>query len=101
MDLRIIPSIGAATASAARAAQPAAAAGGANFTKVLDSALKSVSQAQNDATTLQRQYQLGADSVSLEDTMVSMQKAQVGFQAALALRNRLVSAYTDIMNMQV
>jgi len=30
-----------------------------------------------------------------------MQKAQVSFQAALTVRNRLVAAYTDIMNMQV
>jgi flagellar hook-basal body complex protein FliE len=30
-----------------------------------------------------------------------MQKAQVGFQATLAVRNRLVQAYSDIMNMQV
>ena len=33
--------------------------------------------------------------------MVSMQKAQIGFQAAVTVRNKLVSAYTDIMNMQV
>jgi flagellar hook-basal body complex protein FliE len=33
--------------------------------------------------------------------MIAMQKAQVGFQAALAVRNRLVSAYTDVMNMSV
>ena len=44
---------------------------------------------------------MGAETVSLEDTMVAMQKAQVGFQAAVTVRNRLVSAYTDIMNMQV
>ncbi|HQD82338.1 MAG TPA: flagellar hook-basal body complex protein FliE, partial [Quisquiliibacterium sp.] len=49
----------------------------------------------------QRQYQMGVDTVSIEDTMVAMQKAQIGFQSALAVRNRLVSAYTDIMNMQV
>jgi flagellar hook-basal body complex protein FliE len=40
-------------------------------------------------------------SVSLEETMVAMQKAQVGFQATLAVRNRLVAAYSEIMNMQV
>jgi flagellar hook-basal body complex protein FliE len=30
-----------------------------------------------------------------------MQKAQIGFQAAVTVRNKLVSAYTDIMNMPV
>jgi flagellar hook-basal body complex protein FliE len=39
--------------------------------------------------------------VSLEDAMVSMQKANISFQAAVQVRNRLVSAYTDVMNMQI
>jgi len=39
--------------------------------------------------------------VSLEETMVAIQKAQIGFSATLNVRNRMVQAYTDIMNMQV
>jgi flagellar hook-basal body complex protein FliE len=39
--------------------------------------------------------------VSLEETMLAMQKAQVGFQATLHVRNRMVQAYSDIMNMSV
>jgi flagellar hook-basal body complex protein FliE len=39
--------------------------------------------------------------VSLEETMVAMQKAQIGFQATLQVRNKLVQAYSEIMNMQV
>ncbi len=42
-----------------------------------------------------------ADYAAREQTMVSMQKAQIGFQAAVTVRNKLVSAYTDIMNMPV
>jgi flagellar hook-basal body complex protein FliE len=45
--------------------------------------------------------QLGNPSVSLEETMVAMQKAQIGFQTALQVRNRMVQSYTEIMNMQV
>jgi len=45
--------------------------------------------------------QLDNPSVSLEETMIAMQKAQIGFQATLHVRNRLVQAYSDIMNMQV
>ena len=37
----------------------------------------------------------------LQDSMVAMQKAQIGFQATLQVRNRLVQAYSDIMSMQV
>ena len=72
-----------------------------DFGSALTSALKSVSDSQNEATTLQNELQLDNPTVSLEQTMVSMQKAQIGFQAALSVRNRLVQSYTDIMNMQV
>jgi len=71
------------------------------FSVALKSALSSVSAAQNDASRLQREVQLENPKVSLEETMVAIQKAQIGFQATLHVRNRMVQAYTDIMNMQV
>ena len=64
-------------------------------------ALKAVCDSQNEAARLQNELQMDNPTVSLEQTMVSMQKAQIGFQAALSVRNRLVQSYTDIMNMQV
>jgi flagellar hook-basal body complex protein FliE len=74
---------------------------GGGFQAALTQALGSVSNAQNQAGRLQREVQIGNPEVSLEETMVAMQKAQIGFQATLAVRNRLVSAYSEIMNMQV
>ena len=78
-----------------------AAATGPGFSDAFKTALQAVSQAQNEAGRLQQEVQLGNPKVSLEETMLSMQKAQVGFQAALNVRNRMVQAYTDVMNMQV
>jgi flagellar hook-basal body complex protein FliE len=72
-----------------------------DFSSAMSNALKAVSDQQNDADRLQRELQMDNPTVSLEQTMVSMQKAQIGFQAALTVRNRLVQSYTDIMNMQV
>ncbi len=80
------------------AAAPAAAG---SFHDVMAQALQSVSQSQLEAQDLQRELQLDNPTVSLEQTMVSMQKAQIGFQAALSVRSRLVQAYSEIMNMQV
>lgn len=74
---------------------------GANFSAALSQALASVSQAQDHAAMLQREVQLENPKVSLEQTMVAIQKAQIGFQATIHVRNRMVQAYTDIMNMQV
>ena len=73
----------------------------AGFQQALGKALGAVSQSQNEASALQREVQLDNPTVSLEQTMVSMQKAQIGFQATLQVRNRMVAAYSDIMNMQV
>ncbi len=74
---------------------------GTGFQQALGKALGAVNKAQLDATALQREVQLDNPTVSLEQTMVAMQKAQIGFQATLQVRNRLVQAYSDIMNMQV
>ena len=49
----------------------------------------------------QREVALDNPAVSIEQTMIAMQRSQIGFQAALQVRNRLVQAYSDIMNMQV
>lgn len=65
------------------------------------SVLSSVSQLQSEAQELQKQVQLQNPDVTLEQAMVAMQKAQIGFQATLHVRNRMVQAYSDIMNMQV
>jgi flagellar hook-basal body complex protein FliE len=109
MDVRLTPAMLSTLQDALRtgaspsvgATGPGAHAGGPSFATALGDALKSVSQAQRGASELQRQFQSGVEGVSLEETMIAMQKAQIGFQAALAVRNRLVSAYTDVMNMSV
>jgi flagellar hook-basal body complex protein FliE len=74
---------------------------GGGFAAAMSQALKSVSEQQLQAQHLQREVQLDNPTVSLEQTMIAMQKGQLGFQAALQVRNQLVRAYTDIMNMQV
>ena len=82
-------------------ARAAAPVGAGSFGAAMSQALQSVSRAQTEASTLQRELQLDNPKVSLEQTMVAMQKSQLGFQATLQVRNRLVQAYSDIMNMQV
>jgi flagellar hook-basal body complex protein FliE len=111
MEVRLTPAMlsslqerlraGAPSVPAAGGAGAAAAGGGSSFAAALGDALKDVSQSQKTSTEMQRRFQAGVEGVGLEETMIAMQKAQIGFQAALAVRNRLVSAYTDVMNMQV
>ena len=71
------------------------------FRTAMSEALKGVSQNQFQAERLQRELTLDNPTVSVEQTVMAMQKAQIGFQAALQVRNRFAQAYSDIMNMQV
>jgi flagellar hook-basal body complex protein FliE len=73
----------------------------AGFGAALKHALESVSAQQLQAQTLSREFQLGNPDVGLEETMIAAQKASISFQAAVQVRNRLVSVYTEIMGMNV
>lgn len=79
----------------------AAAVPAGGFKSAMADALKEVSHNQLEAQRLQREVMLDNPNVSLEETVLAMQKAQVGFQATLQVRNRLAMAYSEIMNMQV
>jgi len=70
-----------------------------SFGKILKNAVDSVNASQAQAKTLATAYEKGDPTVDLPEVMVSLQKASVSFQAMLQVRNRLVSAYEDIMKM--
>jgi flagellar hook-basal body complex protein FliE len=72
-----------------------------SFSDALKAQLDNVSKAQVQADQMGERFAAGDDKVSLSDTMIAMQKASISFQATVQVRNKLVSAYHDIMNMQV
>jgi flagellar hook-basal body complex protein FliE len=82
-------------------ADAAGAAPKADFADALKASLAQVNDSQAKAGELGQRFALGDDSVSLSDTMIAMQKANIQFQATVQVRNKLVSAYHEIMNMQV
>jgi len=81
--------------------QPEKPAGRVDFASALKSSLDQVNAAQQGAEHLGQKFSMGDDSVNLSDVMISMQKANISFQATVQVRNKLVSAYQEIMNMQV
>ena len=81
--------------------EPAAAAGSPGFGETLKSTLEQVNNAQLQAGQLTEKFDLNAPDVSLHEVMMSLQKASLSFQTMVQVRNRLVSAYQEIMNMQV
>jgi len=73
--------------------------GSTDFSSLLQQSLASVNNTQQTAGKMVEAFESGASNVSLAQVMVETQKANVSFQAALQVRNKLVEAYKDVMNM--
>ena len=71
------------------------------FGATMSKALDNVSKVQTDAGELQRAFEMGDPRADLARVMVSMQQSQVAFRATVEVRNRLVQAYQDVMNMPI
>lgn len=71
------------------------------FAQALKASLDQVNSAQSSAEVLGKRFALGDDSVNLSEVMIAGQKASISFQATVQVRNKLVHAYQEIMNMQV
>ena len=76
-------------------------AGQSDFSNLLKQSVDKVNETQIDSKKLQDAFQAGDPNVNVSEVMVAMQKSNVSFQAMLQVRNKLVSAYQEIMNMQV
>jgi flagellar hook-basal body complex protein FliE len=85
---------------AASMAQPrdASAAPAAGFAATLDNAMQQVSAVQNRSSELQVAYERG-EVTDIAQVMIARQEAGIAFEAVLQTRNKLLSAYQDIMRM--
>jgi flagellar hook-basal body complex protein FliE len=70
------------------------------FAQTMTDALKVVNAQQGKASALSASYERG-ETNDIVSVMVERQKASIGFEATLQVRNKLLSAYRDIMNMPV
>lgn len=82
------------------AGQVGGAADGSNFASAMKSALHDVNGLQSNAEQVTNAYERG-DTTDIAAVMLAREKASVGFQATLQVRNKLLSAYKDIMSMPV
>ncbi len=70
-----------------------------DFSDVLKQSINAVNETQQSASELTTAFQLGETDANLAEVMISAQKASVSFQAMVQVRNKLVEAYKDVMNM--
>lgn len=72
---------------------------GADFSELLKQSIDKVNDTQMEAGRLSKAFEMGDPDTNLSEVMVSLQKAGISFQAMLQVRNKLVDAYRDVMNM--
>ena len=76
-------------------------AGGTDFAQVLQNSIEQVNQTQQQAEGMAANFAAGDSSANLHEVMISLQKANVSFQEMVQVRNKLVTAYHDVMNMSI
>lgn len=72
-----------------------------NFGQLVTKALDQVNQTQTEATNLAHKFEMGDRNTSLAEVMLSSARSQVSFTALTQVRNRMVRAYQDVMNMPI
>lgn len=86
-------------APATTSATPASS--GVEFGALLKNSLDSVNATQSNASALKTAFENGSTDKTLAQVMIASQKADISFRAMTEVRNKLITAYQDIMNMPV
>ncbi|EPE37899.1 flagellar hook-basal body complex protein [Candidatus Photodesmus katoptron] len=72
-----------------------------SFNDMLTKAINDVNTFQKDSSNLQMRFDYGDNNVSLSDVMIARNKASVTFEATIQIRNKIVEAYKELINMPV
>lgn len=78
-----------------------ATAGGPDFSEVLKNSIDKVNETQQQANQMAEKLAAGDTSQNLHEVMIALQTASISFQEMVQVRNKLVTAYQDVMNIQV
>ena len=72
-----------------------------SFSNVLKNSIDHVNAQQKQAGEMAKSFELGDPDANLSEVMIQMQKARVSFETLSQVRNKLISAYQEVMSMQV
>ncbi len=80
--------------------RPAGGSSGGAFQDVLSTAIQTVETSGNNASASVERF-LSGEGEELHTTILATQKADLSFEMFLQVRNKVISAYQEIMRMQV
>jgi flagellar hook-basal body complex protein FliE len=72
-----------------------------SFGSLMQQAVNQVNETQTEAVNLSKAFEMGDSRVDLSEVMIAIQKSRLSFQALTEVRNKLLTAYQDVMNMPV
>ncbi|MGE5470048.1 MAG: flagellar hook-basal body complex protein FliE [Bacteroidota bacterium] len=90
-----------AAQASGKTAESTVAPGSADFAQILKGSIDKVNQTQQQADQMGQKLAAGDTSQNLHEVMIALQTASVSFQEMVQVRNKLVTAYQDVMNMQI
>ena len=72
-----------------------------SFSSMMSRAINQVNETQMEASAMKKSFEMDEDSVELSEVMITVQKARISFEALSQVRNKLLKAYQDVMNMSI
>lgn len=72
-----------------------------SFSSMMQQAINQVNETQMQASDLRKAFEMGDPQLDISEVMVAIQKSSVSFKALTEVRNKLLTAYQDVMNMPV
>ncbi|MCP3667012.1 MAG: flagellar hook-basal body complex protein FliE [Gammaproteobacteria bacterium] len=89
------------SAQAASQAKPVEQGASGDFGSLLKDSIDQVSMAQSKSSELKQAFEMGSSDVNLAEVMIAVEKSGLAFDAMVQVRNKLVDAYKDVMNMPI
>lgn len=72
-----------------------------DFSQLLNDSIGKVNELQKESAEMKTAFEMGEPGVDIPEVMIAVQKASLSFEAITEVRNKLLSAYQEVMNMPV
>lgn len=72
-----------------------------DFSQLLSDSINKVNELQQESKEMKTAFEMGNPDIDIPEVMIAVQKASLSFEAITEIRNKLLSAYQEVMNMQV
>jgi flagellar hook-basal body complex protein FliE len=98
---QVLAQMRAMSTQAANRSEDTPRSGGADFGALLKQSIDQVNEIQQEASAMREAFEKGEGDMDLAQVMIAAQKSSLSFEAMVQVRNKLIEAYKDVMNMPI